>query len=263
MFRILIKMKQKNFALLLLSFLYFSCSAELSSKKTFLLTSDLPAAEFVKESGKKLINQPYGFTKILADSAQINDTLIITIHGYKSEGYEWIVPLNRLADKYANTYFYRYDWDLCPDIVSANLADSLNVLLNANYKYEKIIIIGHSYGGLVITYLASNLEVDIPIEIHTIAAPLAGYPRIMNKCSLQYSNDNKLIYPDWSKNILHRQWRTQKHQDGAFRDLDFDPQDINFDNSEIILLPKTMNGQRLGHNWSVTWVIDNYLNNQI
>ena len=83
----------------------------------------------------------------------------------------------------------------------------------------------------------------------------------MDNCDLQYNDDDKLIYSSWEANISHYQWRTHKHQDGAFRDLDFNPQDINFDNGEIILLPETMNGQRLGHNWSITWVIDNYLNN--
>ncbi|MEE9572960.1 MAG: hypothetical protein V3W20_07930, partial [Candidatus Neomarinimicrobiota bacterium] len=72
-------------------------------------------------------------------------------------------------------------------------------------------------------------------------------------------DNNKLDYPSWETNITHHQWRTQKQQDGAFRDLDYDPQEINFDNSLIFLLPETINGQRLGHNWSVTWVINNYL----
>ncbi len=207
-----------------------SCTSNLSDKNTFLLTSDLPAGEYVKESGKKLINQPFGFTKIIADSAQINDTFIIVVHGYDSRGYEWVTSINHLAEKYNNTYFYRYDWDICPDSVGRDLADSLAILIQSKSNLNKIIIFGHSYGGLVITYLASNLDLKIPIEIHTIAAPLAGYPRIMDKCDLQYNDYNILTYPSWETNISHRQWRTQKQQDGAFRDLDYDPQVINFDN---------------------------------
>lgn len=249
----------KKFLLFIIIILVSACASNVSDKNTFFLTSDLPAGEHVKESGKKLINQPYGFTKIIAESAKINDTLIIAVHGYDSRGYEWITALNQLAEKYNNTYFYRYDWDICPDSVGSDLADSLAILIQSKSNLNKIIIFGHSYGGLVITYLASNLDLKIPIEIHTIAAPLAGYPRIMDKCDLQYNDDNTLTYPSWETNISHRQWRTQKQQDGAFRDLDYDPQDINFDNGKIILLPETMNGQRLGHNWSITWVINNYL----
>ena len=245
--------------LLFIIVLISSCSSNLSDKNTFLLTSDLPTGEHVKESGKKLINQPYGFTKIIADSAHINDILTIVVHGYDSKGYEWITSLNNLAENYNNTYFYRYDWEMCPDILGHDLADSLTALLQSKSNINKIIIFGHSYGGLVVTYLANNLGINMPIEIHTIAAPLAGYPRIMDKCDLPYNENNNLAYPPWKTNISHRQWRTQKHQDGAFRDLDYDPQNINFDNSEIILLPETMDGKRLGHNWSITWVINSYL----
>jgi hypothetical protein len=250
----------KKFLLLIIIILVSSCSSIQSDNNKFLFTADLPASEQVKESGKKLINQPYGFTKIIADSAQINETLIIAVHGYDSRGYEWITSLNQLAENYNNTYFYRYDWEICPDSLGRNLADSLVTLIQSKANLNKIIIFGHSYGGLVVTYLASNIDLKIPIEIHTIAAPLAGYPRIMDKCDLQYNEYSILAYPSWKTNVSHRQWRTQKQQDGAFRDLDYDPQEIMFDNSKIILLPETMNGKRLGHNWSVTWVINNYLN---
>ena len=236
-----------------------SCSYNLSTKANFLLTSDLPAGEYVKESGKKLINQPYGFTQIIGDSAKIDDTLIIAVHGYESRGYEWVTSITSLADKHNNTYFYRYDWNICPEITARSLADSIKELFDTIQHINKIIIFGHSYGGLVVTYLASNLDLNIPIEINTIAAPLAGYPRIMDKCNLDYDENDKLLYPLWEDYISLTQWKTQKHQDGAFRDLDYDPQDINFDNGKIILLPETMNGQRLGHNWSITWVINNYL----
>jgi len=253
----------KKTLLFIIIILIFACSTNSSDKNSFLLTSDLRAGEFVKESGSKLINQPYGFTNIIADSAQFNDTIIIAVHGYESEGYEWVSPLINLTEYYNNTYFYRYDWDICPDILGHNFADSLVALIQNESKFNKIIIFGHSYGGLVVTYLASNLDLKIPIEIHTIAAPLAGYLRIIDKCDLKYNEDNILEYPSWEINITHHQWRTQKHQDGTFRDLDYDPQDITFDNGKIILLPETMNGQRLGHNWSITWAMDNYLNNQI
>lgn len=250
----------KKFLLFIIITLLTSCSSNPADNNKFLLIADLPAGEQIKKSGKKLINQPYGFTKIIAESAKIKDALIIAVHGYDSRGYEWITSINQLAENYNNTYFYRYDWETCPDSLGRDLADSIVTLIQNKSYLNKIIIFGHSYGGLVVTYLASNLDLKIPVEIHTIAAPLAGYQRIMDKCELQYNAYNILAYPSWNTNVSHQQWRTQKHQDGAFRDLDYDPQKIIFDNSKIILLPETMNGKRLGHNWSVTWVINNYLN---
>ena len=249
----------KKFLLLIIFALVSSCSTKQSDNNTFLLTSDLPAGEQVKESGKKLINQPYGFTAIISDSAQNNNILMIAVHGYDSRGYEWITALNQLAENYNNTYFYRYDWELCPDSVGHDLADSLVTVIQNKSNLNKIIIFGHSYGGLVVTFLASNIDANIPIEIHTIAAPLAGYPRIFDKCDLQYNEYNVLDYPSWKTNVSHQQWRTQKRQDGAFRDLEYDPQNIQIDNSDVTLLPETMDGHRLGHNWSVAWVIEKYL----
>ena len=70
-------MVMKKFLIFIIIILVSSCTSNLPDKNTFLLTSDLPAGEHVKDSGKKLINQPYGFTKIIADSAQIDDTIII------------------------------------------------------------------------------------------------------------------------------------------------------------------------------------------
>ena len=249
----------RKFLLFVALILVSSCNSNLSEKITFFQTSDLPAGDKVKESGKKLINQPFGFTQIMGDSTKIDNALVIAVHGYDSEGYEWITSLKELANNYSTTYFYRFDWDICPDLLGQNMADSLKKLIRKNPNINDVIVFGHSYGGLVVTFLASNMEINVPIEIHTIASPLAGYPRIVDNCELRYNDDEKLIYPIWKTNISHSQWRTQKHQDGAFRDLDYDPQDIILVNSAVTLLPETMNGHRLGHNWSISWVINNYL----
>ena len=123
----------KKFLFIIL-ILISSCNSNLSDKNTFLLVSDLPVGEYVKESGKKLIDQPYGFTKIIADSTTIDNALVIAVHGYKSEGYEWVASLNSLAENYNNTYFYRYDWEICPDILGQNLADSFVTLFQSKSK---------------------------------------------------------------------------------------------------------------------------------
>ena len=249
----------KNKIILIIILLIFSCSSNLT-EKSIIHTSDLPLGELVKQSGRKLINQSYGFTQIIADSSRFENELIIAVHGYDSRGYEWVYALKKFADNYSNVYFYRYDWNVCPDEVAQNLSESILIQFNDSVKFDNIQIFGHSYGGLVATYLASKLDIGVPVKIHTIASPLAGYPRIMDKCDFQYDTSNKIIYPKWQHNVTHYQWRTQKEQDGAFRDLAFDPQLIDFENSTITVLPDSMDGHRLGHNWSVTWTINYILN---
>jgi pimeloyl-ACP methyl ester carboxylesterase len=251
----------KKLLLFLLTIFLLSCGSNINSSNQLLNISDLPTGKFVKKSGRKLISQDNGLIKIESDSTFADSTIIIAVHGYQSEGYEWINALNDLSENYSNIYFYRYDWDTCPDIVGERLAKSIDSLLLSNPTISIINIYGHSYGGLVVTYCASFLNETINTEIHTIASPLAGYPRIMDNCDLIYSDDNKLEYPKWTSNIEHYQWRTQKEQDGAYRDLEFDPQEIELNNSTVITLPDSMDGHRLGHNWSVSWVIKYILDN--
>ena len=47
-----------------------------------------------------------------------------------------------------------------------------------------------------------------------------------------------------------------KELDGAFRDLSLDPQEVEIENSRVIRLPETYKGNKLGHNWSISWVAD-------
>ena len=87
--------------------------------------------------------------------------------------------------------------------------------------------------------------------------------RALNKVKRNFKNSNtgktfngfenyELLYP-------HFQWRTVKDQDGAFRNMPFDPQIVNIDGSTVVNLPPVFeNGQRLGHNWSLKWVFDKY-----
>ena len=251
----------RKIPLMIVMILAFSCSSSTSNKASTLHTTDISIGQSVKKLGLILISQPNGLTKIISDSSTNDNILAIAVHGFESRGYEWVEPLNKLSEIFSNTFFYRYDWNICPNVAADNLSDSLFVLLNNHSELNKLIIFGHSFGGLVVTNLAGQYDFDIPIEIHTIAAPLAGYPRIMSNCDLLYDEDGILTYSSWNSNVEHFQWRTQKEQDGAFRDLPNNPQEIYLENSNLTMLPPTMNGNRLGHNWSVTWVINNYLEN--
>lgn len=246
----------QKYLLIILAIFVIACKPTTQNGKASIAIQDLPSSTAVKKSGELLISQPNGLTQIEGQSTQNDSILIITVHGYKSEGYEWIEALNKFTDKYSKVYFYRYDWNKCPDVVGKSLAKSIDSLLVIDYHINKIKIYGHSYGGLVVTYCAGNLNTTIPTEINTIAAPLAGYPRILDNCTTLYNEQHTINYPDLESNVSIHQWRTQKDQDGAYRDLDFNPQDVEIENSIVTVLPDSIDGHRLGHNWSVTWVIN-------
>ena len=91
------------------------------------------------------------------------------------------------------------------------------------------------------------------IEIHSIAGALTPTERHVKHCpDFIGFDDMKSLYD-------HYQWRTVKDQDGAFRDMTYDPQVVNIQGSTVINLPPVFkNGKRLGHNWSLKWVFDQY-----
>ena len=224
-----------------------------------LWVNDLPLGADIKKSGETLISQPEGFVRILDGHDQPMNQLIVGVHGYKSEGYEWVAPMVELARNNGLTYFYRWNWEQCPEEAGKRLADGINYLYTLYPEVEEIVIFAHSYGGVIATMAASEIDVPVSVVIHTIASPLAGYPRLMDNCDLTYDDQGKIKYPSLPDNVYHFQWRTQKEQDGAYRMLDYDPQDIDLPGSNVTRLPASMDGHRLGHNWSVTWVIDTYL----
>ncbi len=235
------------------------CSILSADSTAIIKTADLPIAQELRASGKKLINQKYGFTRIDDDSSYDVRTVVVTVHGLKSEGYEWVYGVRKLAQQFRHTYFYRYNWEVCPDSASMFLAKQLSKLIGDSPGCERLIIFGHSYGGIVVTELASRLYLNIPVEIHTIASPLRGYAALSKRCEPEIQRDGTLMFSEWETNISHFQWRTQHKLDGAFRRLKIDPQDILITGSEVTLLPDSMNGRRLGHNWSITWVVDEFL----
>lgn len=224
-----------------------------------LKVEDLPAGEQVKASGQKLIAQPYGFTRITTDTSLVQTVLHVAVHGFESEGYEWVASLVKLAQVYDYTYFYRYDWQTCPDSAAALLSASIDSIVGLSPGTEKVVLFGHSYGGLVVTFCAALLHLNIPVEVHSIAAPLRGYSRLFKSCSLSTGADGEVLFPPWEKGVSHFQWRTQHLLDNAFRRFKFDPQEVLLPNSKVTRLPATMDRHRLGHNWSITWVIDEYL----
>ena len=111
---------------------------------------------------------------------------------------------------------------------------------------DRIRLIGHSYGGVLVTVSAERWQGSVPLDVHAIAAPLAG---VGDRCPYQTPST---LPPK----VAFHEWRTRHQLDGAFRSMPVDPQVIELPGSNVTRLPATYNGRRLGHNWSVSWVGD-------
>lgn len=205
----------------------------------------------VKATGKMIQEKSMGLHRVQAGQSK-PDTVLIAVHGYGSEGYEWVYALRKMAESGNITYYYRWDWSQCPEPASRMLNSVIDSLISDETGIKHINIFGHSYGGVIVTGLADDYF-NVSMDIHSIAAPLAGHTRLEKNCTDYPRFDNLTL-----TNNLY-QWRTVHKQDGAFKDLRIDPQVIDIDNSKIIQLPAVFpDGRRLGHNWSITWVLDQY-----
>ena len=145
--------------------------------------------------------------------------------------------------------FFRWDDDSCPNPSMSSLLSLIKEKFNNNPNLNNVILLGHSYGGLLAVAFAKAWDMDVPLQIHSIAAPLKGMGIINSICDFEL--------PDIVENNIElHQWRTIKELDGAFSDLDYDPQVVKILKSKVTRLPETYKGNKLGHNWSISWVAD-------
>lgn len=217
--------------------------------------SALKMGDDLRDSGAFLQKQDYGLHSIELDLAK-QDTVFIAVHGYGSRGYEWVYALRQMALTQKQTYYFRNDWEQCPSTITTQLDAAIRQLLKNNDAINHMIIFGHSYGGMIVSGLADE-EFPATLEIHAIAAPLAGTDRVKKECPNEKNFSTLIIQHD------HTQWRTVHKQDGAFKHMKVDPQVVTNPKSHVIQLPPTFkNGRRLGHNWSITYVMDQYLNKE-
>ena len=206
-----------------------------------------PENDYIK-SGQRLMSLEHGLS-LLEVKNNREKVAVIGVHGGRSEGYEWIYPLSKLDQNDRLTLFYRWDDRSCFLASALQLNQEILSLLEENSTIEKVVLLGHSYGGILLTWFIENWKSNTPIEIHTIASPLAGLNSITSSC-------NYVPPKQKSKNVKSVQWRTIKTLDNAFKNLSFDPQLINFKGHEVRNLPDKYKGKRLGHNWSLSYVAD-------
>jgi hypothetical protein len=227
-----------------LSILFTSCTAE----RPYPWLEGLDADKEYLDSGVNLMAVEFGLNS-LEIKKNTESHLLIAVHGSNSLGYEWIYPLQTLDNEETLTLFFRWDDNGCPAPSFKILNEQINQILDQNNNVNGITIMGHSYGALLVSMFAESWSNDIPVEIHAIAGPLADIYNINFICDYQQP---RFI----STNLRFYEWRTQKHLDGAFKDLDVDPQIINLQDSIVTRLPENYRGRRLGHNWSISWVAD-------
>ena len=206
-------------------------------------------ADDAKAHGERLMALPLGLHRLDRGATPAAPT--VAIHGWRSAGYEWVYLLQTLgsvANGAASTWFFRWDWSLCPEAGAAELAAALAAA--GLDDSPGIRAIGHSLGGVLVASAAASWQAPAQLEAHAIAAPLAGLPDGDRSPACSYRPPAAL--PD---NVVLHQWRTQHALDGAFKDWPTDPQVVAIP-GPVTRLPATYRGHRLGHNWSLSWVAD-------
>ena len=139
----------KNIILLFFTFTLVSCGEIIQpTLDTFKAEKD------VFESGKSLISLPFDLHDLEEVTVDQN-TLLIGVHGSNSRGYEWIYPLQTLNDDNNMVAFFRWDDDACPAPSVSSLLSLIEKKISDNPNLNKIILLGHSYGGLLVVAFAA------------------------------------------------------------------------------------------------------------
>ena len=199
-----------------------------------------PNKEYLK-SGQELMSLDFGLHDL--ETSQSGKEILIGIHGRDSRGFEWIYPLQTLDNEYTKTYFFRWDTTKCPQHAIPIIMKQILAMKDI----EKITILGHSYGGILASLLLNEIE-TLETNIHVIAAPLASSD-LEKYCGYIHPTTKNI-------NISYYQWRTIKRLDNAFNSFAYDPQIIDFKDSNVTKLPRRYKEKRLGHLWSISWVAD-------
>ena len=239
--------------------IYFYLFVFISSVNSSYIKADVYLENFnlddVLKSGRNLMALDYGL-HYLEPQSNNQKKLFIGVHGSNSEGYEWIYPYLTIDSSITLVAFFRYNDNFCPNRAYLRLNNEISSILDKKKNIDEVILMGHSYGAMIVAMFSDKWTKEIPLTIHTVAGPLTG-PISSNLRSGLFRNICD-YYPPYKirDNVAFYQWRTIKELDGAFNDLEYDPQIIDLKGSSITRLPDTYNGRRLGHNWSLSWVAE-------
>lgn len=202
----------------------------------------------VVRTGKPFRQIPYGLHSLEEDQ-EANPTVLIGIHGFKARGFEWVYPLVVMDDDSIHTHYFR--WDFLEKNSKARrtlLADLSDVIEQRTAPLERVVIVAHSCGGVMVTAAIDDLPSEVNFDIHTVASPLNGLG-LFTVCRPNLPD----TLPD---NVSLTQWRTAKEKDNVFWWFPTDPQKITRDYGLTFRLPKKYHGIRLGHVRSLSWVAE-------
>ena len=101
------------------------------------------------------------------------------------------------------------------------------------FTKDSLWVLGHSLGGVVTSLFAESWTGDLPISVHSIAAPLTGMKRFKDNHCIGTEKETYTVRDQ----INYTQWKTIKEQDGAFKRLEFDPQNVLIKGGKVITLP--------------------------
>jgi hypothetical protein len=101
-------------------------------------------------------------------------TLIILIHGVNPTGNEFNRTKAILGSSHCvEIKEFKYDDDECSDKITEKLKAFVAESRGKDDKYCKVILFGHSAGGIMAGKLAADPEAA-PLEVHTAATPTQG-----------------------------------------------------------------------------------------
>ncbi|MCA9704230.1 MAG: alpha/beta hydrolase [Myxococcales bacterium] len=226
-----------------------ACKGKSDASAGPLTLADIEEGDAAKASGRRLMALPLGLHRLDTVSPD-PAAAVIAVHGYDSEGYEWTHPLKTIGDGSTRVYFYRWDFGQCPEPMAKGLDAAIDQLLQAEPGITSLRILAHSYGGVISGLVASEYDGRAPLLVDLVASPLAGVSSMPRRCTYDGAKAPPADAP-----VTLRQWRTRQELDNAFRDMDPNPQIVDLP-GEVTELPETYQGHRLGHNWSISWVVD-------
>ena len=236
--------------LVAVSLVLFSCGT-FADEESFPWLNSLDAGEGVRTSGSLLVGLPFGLHALEPEEPDASE-LFVGVHGWRSEGYEWVYPLQTINDDGRHMFFFNWDTNnrRCQlEVVEEIKTAILNELVDQS-GYTSVSVIGHSLGGVVVAQLADTWDADLPLTIHTVASPLKALTGDFNEeCPSQLPQTQR-------ENIRFIQWRTRFELDNAFNQMDHNPMIVEIPNSIVVELPETYRERRLGHNWSISYVAE-------
>lgn len=107
----------------------------------------------------------------------VGGTLYVMVHGIGGVGDEWIGVVPTLAST-GPARLYMYKWFAYTErgLILAGLVAGIQ-RLNQCFPEDRIVVLGHSAGGVLAAFAASRLHLGPPparVDIVTVASPLAG-----------------------------------------------------------------------------------------